>query len=60
MKPNTYDANPALRPTQLVDAVMTTVYRPTAGRPLVMTSSEVPAVRPDATISVARSTTRAA
>jgi hypothetical protein len=56
MATNTYNQNPALRPTVLVNAVMKTVYRPTPRQ----TPREVPPVRPDATAPVARTTTRAA
>jgi hypothetical protein len=53
MPNDTYDKNPALKPTVLVHALMKNVYRPSAPR-------DVPPVRPDATERVARTTTRAA
>jgi hypothetical protein len=57
MPTHTYSQNPALRPTVLVHEVMKTVYRPTAR---LVTPRDVPQVRQDATLPVARTTTRAA
>ena len=49
---STYDQNPALRPTILIQAIKQDVYRP---------SRELPPARPDATDDrVARETPRAA
>ena len=59
MKTNAYKYHPALRPTVLVTAVRETVYRPSPPTRQI-TPREVPPIRPDATLPVARKTTRAA
>jgi hypothetical protein len=60
MKPNTYQDNPALRPTVLMTAVKQTVYRPSVPAARQITPRDVPQVRQDATAPVARTTIRAA